>query len=278
VSTGHALLVLSALLHASWNALVRRAQDKETAPLTMVAVCWLVSSAWWVLVARDASPSLASIGWAVAAGVAEGGYVLSLGRALRDAPLGLAYGVSRGAAMVIVWPVSIAFLDERPSARALGGAVALGCGLVAVSATSSGRSNTRLRWSWITATFIAAYHLAYGRALAEGIRAPTAVMISVGIGVLVAHISLPHGDRLRPLRGLLRQPLLLGVGGVLSAASFLVFLEGLARTGAGAALSLRNTSIVFTIVVSALMGERASARQWVGVVVVAAGAVLIGSS
>jgi drug/metabolite transporter (DMT)-like permease len=244
----------------------------------MVTVCWVTSTVWWLVVARGTSPTLPAIAWAVVAGIAEGGYVLSLGRALRDAPLGLAYGVTRGGAMVIVWPVSIAFLGERPSALALGGAAALGCGLAIVSIASRGRSGARLGWSWVTAVFIAGYHLAYGRALASGIGAATAVTISIGIGVVAAHIGLPRGDRSRPLLGLVRQPLVLGIGGVLSAASFLVFLEGLARTGAGAALSLRNTSIVFTIVFSALMGERATARQWLGAIVVAGGAVLIGAS
>jgi uncharacterized membrane protein len=128
----------------------------------------------------------------------------------------------------------------------------------------------------MTAAFIAGYHLAYGRSLAAGIRAPTAVAISITIGVIVAHASLAPSRRAAPLRALRRQPLLLGIGGILSAASFLVFLEGLQRSGAGAALSLRNTSIAFTIAMSAAMGERATARQWVGVGIVACGALLLG--
>ncbi len=99
---------------------------------------------------------------------------------------------------------------------------------------------------------------------------------SIAIGVVVAHASLPRGRRTRAFRALAQQPVLLGIGGVLSAASFLIFLVGPRRTGAGVALSLRNTSIAFTIVLSALMGERATRRQWVGVAIVAGGAVLLG--
>src|SRR5690349_12837604 len=119
VGTGSALLLLSALLHATWNALVRRADDKETAPLGMVLVCMVASVVWAVAVDRGALPPSRAVAWTVVAGVAEGGYVLSLGRALRDAPLGLAYAVARGGAMLFVWPFSILLLGERATATAL---------------------------------------------------------------------------------------------------------------------------------------------------------------
>lgn len=274
-----ALLLASAFLHAMWNALVRRAEDKETAPLAMVIVCMVVSIAWALAVDRGPLPPTAGLLWAVVAGVAEGAYVVSLGRALRDAPLGLAYAISRGGAMLLVWPISIVFLGERATPWALGGAAALGAGLVVASVGSTrGLTGARLGWSFATAAFIAAYHLAYGRALEAGIRSPTAVAVSITIGVAAAltHARFTRGGRLGALHALRRQPLLLGIGGILSAASFLVFLEGLQRSGAGAALSLRNTSIAFTVLFSVALGERATRRQWLGIVVVAAGAVLLG--
>ncbi len=105
---------------------------------------------------------------------------------------------------------------------------------------------------------------------------PPAVAISITIAVVVAHLTLPRARRFHALVALKEQPGLLIMGGVLAAASFLVFLEGLRRSGAGAALSLRNTSIAFTIVLSALLGERVRARQWFGVAMVAAGALFLG--
>lgn len=258
--------------------MAKRAHDRASAPLGMVVVCMLTSIAWATARGDLAPPPAGALFWTVFAGLAEGGYVVSLGRAIRDAPLGLAYAVSRGGAMLLVWPISIALLGERPSAFALLGAAALGVGLVVATVEDrKALSTASLRWSWITAAFIGAYHLAYGRALDAGIRPPSAVAISLTIGVGVAHASLAPGRRLAAIRALRAQPLLLVTGGILSAASFLVFLEGLGRSGAGAALSLRNTSIAFAIVLSALMGERATRRQWTGVAIIAAGALFIGS-
>jgi drug/metabolite transporter (DMT)-like permease len=257
--------------------MVRRADDKEAAPLGMVLVCMIASVAWAIAVDRESALPPRALAWTVAAGLAEGGYVVSLGRALRDAPLGLAYATSRGGAMLLVWPISIAFLGERPTALALIGAATLCVGLVVANVPGKSElAKAKLGWSWITAAFIAAYHLAYGRALEEGIQAPSAVAISITIGVAVALVSQPRGRRLSSFRAISKQPVLIIASGLLAAASFLVFLEGLGRSGAGAALSLRNTSIAFTIVLSALMGERATPRQWIGTAIIAAGAVLVG--
>lgn len=278
MQTGSALLLFSALLHATWNALARRARHKESAPIAMVVVCAAASVAWALVHDRGALPPPRALAWTLAAGIAEGGYIVSLGRAFRDAPLGLAYAVSRGGAMLVVWPISIALLGEHATGWTLGGAATLGVGL-GLSSVSGGAdlSKARLGWSWITAGFIAGYHLAYGRALESGARASTAVAISIVIAVSVAIAQARlRGERTGALAALRAQPLLLGLGGVLSTASFLVFLSGLEKTGAGAALSLRNTSIAFTIVFSALLGERARARQWLGVVMIAGGALLLG--
>ncbi len=128
LGTGSALLLLSAFLHALWNALVRRAEDKEAAPLGMVMVCMSASVAWALVVERGAVPPLRGLAWTGAAGLAEGAYVIALGRALRDAPVGIAYAVSRGGAMLLVWPVSVILLGERTTPTALAGALALGGG------------------------------------------------------------------------------------------------------------------------------------------------------
>jgi drug/metabolite transporter (DMT)-like permease len=64
--------------------------------------------------------------------------------------------------------------------------------------------------------------------------------------------------------------------GLLCSASFLLFLTGLAAAGAGVALTLRNTSIVFAQGLSLALGERPTRTQVTGAVLVAAGATLFG--
>jgi drug/metabolite transporter (DMT)-like permease len=63
--------------------------------------------------------------------------------------------------------------------------------------------------------------------------------------------------------------------GAVATASFLLFLDGLSLAGAGAALTLRNTSVVFAQLLALLLGERVPARQWIGAAFVAAGAAVL---
>jgi drug/metabolite transporter (DMT)-like permease len=83
--------------------------------------------------------------------------------------------------------------------------------------------------------------------------------------------------RRRRLVSLFRErPIPLVVAGILSCASFLVFLFGLAHAGAGAVLTLRNTSIFFAQLLALAIGERPTRIRFIGALVVAAGSVLIG--
>ena len=64
--------------------------------------------------------------------------------------------------------------------------------------------------------------------------------------------------------------------GLLCAGSFLLFLSALAAVGAGAALTLRNTSVVFAQGLAFLLGERPRRAQMMGAALVTAGASLLG--
>jgi drug/metabolite transporter (DMT)-like permease len=65
------------------------------------------------------------------------------------------------------------------------------------------------------------------------------------------------------------------LAGAIATASFLLFLHGLARSGAGVALTLRNTSVVFAQALAAGIGERVPRRQLLGAILVVLGAALV---
>ncbi|WP_233590579.1 EamA family transporter [Legionella qingyii] len=64
-------------------------------------------------------------------------------------------------------------------------------------------------------------------------------------------------------------------GGVLSALSFLLFLLGLRYAEAGLAITLRNTSVVFTQIFAYWIGEKISSLQWLGALLVTLGICLL---
>ncbi len=122
------------------------------------------------------------------------------------------------------------------------------------------------------AASIAGYHLLYARALAQG--ASPAPVFAVALAVALPAVLVPARRRGLSLPGG-RAAARWGAAGLLCTASFLLFLHGLAESGAGVALTLRNTAVVFAQLLALAMGERVPWRQALGAALVAAGAAAV---
>jgi hypothetical protein len=88
-----ALVLVSAFLHAAWNALLRLEVDKDRALVAAIGVATAlaiaVAGVRWAL-GEAPFAGAAAAGWAIAAGVLEVAYFASLARALAAGPLGRA--------------------------------------------------------------------------------------------------------------------------------------------------------------------------------------------
>jgi drug/metabolite transporter (DMT)-like permease len=276
-----ALLVLcSALLHALWNALLKNERDKDVAGAAVIGTAALVAIVaallLWLISRAAPFPTLAGLAWTVGAGMFEGLYFLLLILALERAPLAVAYTVSRGLAILGVWPISIALLDETVTPASVLGSALLCVGLAA-NAIGKGRGSARgVLFACLCGLAIAGYHLCYKQALATG-AAPTAVFaVAVGLAWPLNLVRLAR-PRLSTLgRALRARPALLLLLGALTTASFLLFLFALGQSGAGFVLTLRNTSIVFAAAIGWALGESPTRPQLIGAILVTLGAVLVG--
>jgi drug/metabolite transporter (DMT)-like permease len=272
-----AFVLVSALLHALWNALLRLEPDKDRGLVAAVAVATVLAAAVATvraLAGETLFASLEAVGWALAAGVLEWLYFASLARALDRGPLGPIYTVSRGGAILVVWPVSIAWLGEHVSlAAAIGSAIVLG-GLVLASVARSGDTRAvprnALAWAIACACAIAGYHVAYKAALAAG-GSPSAVFALALALATAINVTRTRGV-IRYARGRTGRVLVMGV---VCGGSFLILLEGLAAGGAGYVLTLRNTSVLFATLLAFAIGERPRRGQITGAILVALGAVLM---
>ena len=274
------LVILSALLHALWNAILKNQKEKDLAGAAVVGVaasvavvCALVV---WLATSSPPFPRPSGIAWSAGAGLFEAAYFVLLVLSLERAPLAVAYTVSRGLAILAVWPLSIALLAEPVTVASLAGSALLCLGL-AVSAAGKGRGSPRgIVFACLCGLAIAGYHLCYKQALATA--ADPAAVFAVAL-VLAFPLNLIRLGRARlpalvsELRA--RPWFLLGVGGI-TTASFLIFLLALGRGGAGFVLTLRNTSIVFAALIGWMLGERPTRPQLIGATMVASGAMLVG--
>ena len=272
-----ALIIVSAFLHALWNAALKLQPDREAAAVAILVIAIAVSAAALGTQNGPAFPATTGLLWALAAGVCEGGYLVTLVLGFREAPLGVVYPIARGGAVAMVWPVSALWLGEVITARSAAGAVAVSTGLVLVGLERRASTSARgVFWASLCALFIAGYHLCYKCALATG-ALPSAVFtaaLAVSLPVNVARLG--NGGWARTLATLRADPLAIAAAGVLCATSFLVFLSALSRGGAGAAATLRNTSVVFALLLAWLIGERPGRTQIIGTLGVALGAMLLG--
>lgn len=267
------LVLLSAFLHALWNAILKQTRNLESSSLGILAVSMVTTWAAVPLLAGPAFPRPWAIAWSLAAGLFEGVYFLALTRALDRAPLGWSYTWMRGTAILLVWPASALCLGERVHPVAAVSAAVLCLGLAAMGlAPGLERKPHSLRWALVTGVAIACYTLCYKLALTHGGQ-PVAVYavstcLSLPILVLmrVRRRGLPEGLTLPG------QPWRVAAAGLLCAGSFLLYLKALALEGAGAMTTLRNTSVVFAVLLSTALGERPTPRQWLGAALVAAGA------
>ena len=261
-----ALVLVSALLHAAWNALLKREADPRLAAVPVVLVAAILSMPIAAVTPGVAFPVPRAWIYSLVAGVFEGTYFYTLGRALALAPLGVVYTTSRGGALALVWPISIVFLREPLRATGAAGTALIALGLLA-TARDNDRTPVNPRGvvlALLCAASIAGYHLAYKVALSAGADPAGSVALSMSVGVGFNLITLDRERRAAVWTMLRRQPVLLA--GALSALSFLLFLYALARGGAGAMLTLRNTSILFALIFSIWLGELPPRARWIGAI------------
>ena len=277
-----ALVLVSAFLHATWNALLRLEEDKDGSLIVAIVVATVFAAAIagvrWGLGAVPFA-SLGGFGYALLAGVLEAIYFVTLARAMDRGKLGVVYTISRGGAVLAVWPLSIALFAERATSPSVVGSVLVLAGLACSGLGAGGRGQGNrpgaVSWAIACALSIAGYHLAYKAALQNGVNpsACFALALSVSAAINLSRLGETGRGELRVLvRG--RWPRLLLMGLVCSG-SFLILMEALAIGGSGYVLTLRNTSVLFAAGMAWLIGERPARLELVGAALVAAGAALM---
>jgi drug/metabolite transporter (DMT)-like permease len=277
-----ALVVLSAFLHAAWNALVKREPHKDRTLIAAVAIGAVFAIAVAVvraLATRAAPfPGPSPFAWSLVAGIFEQIYFLTLARALEIGPLGPVYTLSRGGAVVLVYPLSVAIFREAVSPFSLAGSAVVLAGL-ALSDWRFGRASAMplpaTLWAVVCACAIACYHLAYKAALSSS-GAPSAVFaVSLSVSTAISLVRTGREGRVAAAALVRGSPAKLLLMGLLSAGSFLILIEALARGGVGFVLTLRNTSVLFAVLLAWWIGERPRLATAIAGVLVATGAALM---
>ncbi|MBT4072767.1 MAG: EamA family transporter [Chloroflexi bacterium] len=128
-----ALVLLSALAHASWNFLIKRADDAEVFTWWMAVSINVILLPLGVVLFWLNPPD--GVGWLFLAAtwILHLGYFITLSRAYRDGDLSLVYPVARGTGLMLIPLSGVLLLDETMSGLAVLGVISVASGIFTLS-------------------------------------------------------------------------------------------------------------------------------------------------
>lgn len=275
------LLVLgAAVCHSAWNLLVktdaRRLEIQSGALIVGVLLCSPV-----LLIYSLADVSRLAWGVIFVSGLFETAYVFALTAAYGAGDLSLVYPVARGTPPLLVVPLAIMFLGERPPWQGLAGIGLVVLGIYASHAglagsPVAGQVNRRaLALALLTGVFTAGYSLVNKLGVSL-VPVPLYAFLVFGVDAALIHL-------VRWVRGGLTLPLgrdapwgrTVAVG-VLMMAAYLAVLAAMAMAPVSYVVAAREVSVVVTAVLGVLvLRERHSAARVAGAAVIFAGLVVI---
>ncbi len=245
-------VVGAALLHATWNALVKSGDSKVGSILVMT----VVQGGIGIVVALALGlPSNETWPWLIASGIFHAAYKIFLAFAYEQGDLSRVYPIARGAAPILVLAISAAFLSDPLSSPEVVGIIILGLGitLMGQGAFRSGESRKLVPLALCSAAATAGYSLVDG----IGARISGDALLFVGwLFIFDALIFLPTIVALRGRAALRTNPALWKTGTMAALASFGAYAIAVwAMTVAPIALvaALRETSILFAVLIGWLV-------------------------
>lgn len=257
----------AALLHASWNVLVKSGADKELETFNIAIGSGLVAL---VAALFLPPPARASWPWLAASAVIHILYFVFLAGAYRFGELSYAYPVMRGGGPMIVAVVGALALGEVLPPGPTFGIVLICAGIFAFASGKHDRRATAFALS--NAVVIAAYTLVDGQgARLSGAPLSYTLWFFVANGVVIAIYGWLRRGRVVAayFGGTWRKAI---VGGSCAVAAYGIALWAMTRAPIALVAVLRETSVIFAALLSAVfLAEKMTRRR-----LVATGAVMMG--
>ena len=268
------LVLFAALLHASWNALLRSGADRLW---SMTVMCIAIAMVCIVAAAFMAPPAMESWSYALLSGLLHVGYNLFLVRSYRVGDLGQIYPISRGSSPVLIALGAAIFAGERITPGELLGVALVSGGIISLAFKGRSLSVPSLPYALGTGCFIAAYSVVdgIGARLSGAPLAYTVWMCALwGVLMPVVYIGLRGPRSLFSVRPGIVTAM---VGGLVSLLAYAMVIYAMNEAPLGAVSALRETSVLFALLIGyAFLGETLTARRILACVVIASGTLIIG--
>ena len=273
-------VLFGAMLHASWNALIKSGHDKAVDTALVHVLGALVALPFMLWVGPPPATAWPYIGLSL---VIHIGYYIALVGAYQHGELGLTYPIMRGFAPLLVAIASGSLIGEAPSLAAWLGIVGIAAGVGLVGLAHPGEAlhhRKALAFAFANAGIIAMYTIVDGR----GVRASVvddhgALRYVMMLFVLdgIAYPLLVWARRTATQRASIvaharqRWPVA-ALGGTASIGSYAIALWAMTRAPVASVAALRETSVLFAALLgTVLLKERFGLQRTIGTGVIVAG-------
>ncbi len=269
-----AAVLLGALLHASWNALVKSSTDKS---LDMAVIHLIGSGLAIPLVALVGWPPAAAWPYIAASVVIHIGYYIATTQAYKHGDLGLTYPLMRGVAPLLVALSATFTVGETLTPLAWAGILGISCGVLVLGLSRQAlHAPKAVGFALCNAVIIAIYTVVD----ALGVRASGNALQYIAALFLLdgwpfALVMLARRGRAMGAYAHHRWPVAT-VGAVASLGSYGIALWAMTRAPVATVAALRETSVLFAILIGTwILKEAFTLRRMLGTCAIVGGVMAI---
>lgn len=268
-----AIIMLGAALHATWNAVVKGGDNKLLTTCMIASIASLIAATVIPFLELPAKESWPFIGASVILQVV---YFVLVASTYRIADMSQTYPIMRGTAPLLVATASVGLLSESLSSFAWLGIAIICIGILSMAAAPSIGQRKGMLLALVNAAVIAGYTLIDG----VGVRksgAPAAytlwIFLLTGLALAVWAFAIRRREFCRYLARHWRPGVIGGFGTVVS---YGLALWAMTAAPIATVSALREISILFGVVISALvLKERLTRRRIMAACIIASGAMVL---
>lgn len=267
------ILLFAALLHASWNAIVKAGNDKLYSAIGVTGSAALIAL---VFIPFAPAPSAASVPFMIVSTVLQVIYTVLVAKTYQISDMSQTYPLMRGTAPLLVAIISVLFLGDHLSALAWCGIAVICTAILGMAFNSREGSQRGVVLALLNAWIIAGYTLIDG----TGVRlSDTALGYTLwsfflnGSTLLCWAMLARRREASRYLAHNWKKGILGGVG---TMGSYGLALWAMTQAPLAVVAALRETSILFGALIAwLLLKERVAGIRLVAACGIAAGAIVL---
>ena len=275
-----ALVVCAAVLHATWNALAKRAENQFAFLWSSVSLATLLLLPIGLVRLSGEGAPMAGLPFVASSVGIHALYFWALGRSYRHGDFSRVYPMARGLGVAIVPLIALPVFGERLSW--LG---SLGIGLIVLGIVTLGRNPSQARsaggrigagtaWAIVTGLTIAGYSLVDKAGVARLHPIPYIALMGLGLSVVLSPVVV--ADRRALVHEWRRRWRTILIASAMNLTSYLLVLFAFRLSKVGYVVASRELSILFSAFIGSLwLGEGRLAPRLAGASVVLAGVICV---